>query len=143
MFQITRKLKSFSAAHRLINGYRGKCANLHGHNYGVKVILGCEQLDKYGFVIDFSEIKTVCDNWVQEHWDHATLVLDTDAPLLAFLEREQSKHYVIAGYPNTTAEVLATELFRLLTPKIAAVTEAKLLKVEVAETDNCLASYCG
>ena len=141
MFKIKRQLKSFSAAHRLINGYQGKCTNLHGHNYGARVTLGCEALDEFGFVADFSEVKAICDQWVQQHWDHATLVLASDTPLLAFLEQEGAKHFVIDGYPNTTAEVLAQVLFREMAPEIALKTRARLLKVVIAETENCQASY--
>ena len=36
--------EEFSAAHAL-RGYRGKCENLHGHNWKVEVYVRGEQLD--------------------------------------------------------------------------------------------------
>ena len=49
---------SFSSAHQL-RGYRGKCENLHGHNW--KVVLGVrgEELDEIGLLIDFNELKSI------------------------------------------------------------------------------------
>lgn len=42
----------FSAAHKLRH-YRGKCEQLHGHNWIVKVALIKESLNATGMVIDF------------------------------------------------------------------------------------------
>jgi 6-pyruvoyltetrahydropterin/6-carboxytetrahydropterin synthase len=46
----------FSAAHNLRN-FRGKCENLHGHNWKVEVVLRGRQLDDSGVLIDFKEVK--------------------------------------------------------------------------------------
>lgn len=51
MFEASVKA-SFSGAHRL-KGYRGKCENLHGHNWEVEVFVGTETLDKQGISMDF------------------------------------------------------------------------------------------
>ena len=47
----------FSAAHRLRN-YKGKCENLHGHNWKVSVTVRCARLDSAGMVIDFGVLKS-------------------------------------------------------------------------------------
>ena len=49
---------TFAAAHQLRN-YKGKCENLHGHNYKVKVTVGGEKLNATGLVADFGEVKHV------------------------------------------------------------------------------------
>ena len=44
MFQVSVE-ETFSAGHAL-RGYRGKCENVHGHNYRVRVTLEGPELDK-------------------------------------------------------------------------------------------------
>ena len=46
----------FSSAHNL-RGYKGKCEELHGHNWKVEVVLASSKLDKIGMVMDFKFIK--------------------------------------------------------------------------------------
>jgi 6-pyruvoyltetrahydropterin/6-carboxytetrahydropterin synthase len=46
----------FSAAHNLRN-FRGKCENLHGHNWKVEVVLRGKELEESGVLIDFREVK--------------------------------------------------------------------------------------
>ncbi len=48
----------FSAAHQL-RGYKGKCEDLHGHNWRVQVTVSSERLDDIGMVMDFHELKTI------------------------------------------------------------------------------------
>ena len=61
----------FSAAHQL-RGYRGKCENLHGHNWRVQVVVSEERLNDIGLVIDFDELKRIL-NEVLLTLDHAVL----------------------------------------------------------------------
>jgi 6-pyruvoyltetrahydropterin/6-carboxytetrahydropterin synthase len=49
---------SFSSAHQL-NGYKGKCENLHGHNWKVVLSVQGSQLDQTGLLIDFHELKSM------------------------------------------------------------------------------------
>ena len=48
----------FSAAHNLRN-YKGKCEELHGHNWQVEVTVGRKKIEKNGMVMDFNELKTL------------------------------------------------------------------------------------
>jgi 6-pyruvoyltetrahydropterin/6-carboxytetrahydropterin synthase len=48
--------ESFAAAHNLRN-YHGKCENLHGHNYKVRIALTGEELDLTGLLYDFVQLK--------------------------------------------------------------------------------------
>jgi len=48
--------ETFAAAHNLRN-YKGKCENLHGHNYKVRVTLGGAELDASGLLYDFVHLK--------------------------------------------------------------------------------------
>jgi len=111
MYSIRKKLKDFSAAHRLTKGYVGKCAHLHGHNYVATVLIAAKQLDACDLLIDFNEVKSLCDGWLQKYVDHATFIASDDQPLLDFVLAEQQKHYIIPDGKSTTAEVIAAHLF--------------------------------
>jgi 6-pyruvoyltetrahydropterin/6-carboxytetrahydropterin synthase len=63
--------KTFSAAHAL-NKYKGKCENLHGHNWTVKVSLSSNKLDETGMVMDFTDIKVVLKS-ILSRLDHKYL----------------------------------------------------------------------
>ena len=47
---------TFAAAHKL-RGYKGKCEDLHGHNYKVRVTLAGKELDSTGLLCDFVVVK--------------------------------------------------------------------------------------
>jgi 6-pyruvoyltetrahydropterin/6-carboxytetrahydropterin synthase len=47
---------TFSSAHNL-SGYKGKCEELHGHNWRVEITVKSGRLDKIGMVLDFKSLK--------------------------------------------------------------------------------------
>lgn len=55
MFEICVE-HTFAAAHALRN-YRGKCENVHGHNYRVQVAIEGAELDENGLLHDFADLK--------------------------------------------------------------------------------------
>lgn len=57
MFQVSVE-DTFSSGHAL-RGYRGKCENVHGHNYRVRVTVEGSQLDSIGLLVDFTLLKQV------------------------------------------------------------------------------------
>jgi 6-pyruvoyltetrahydropterin/6-carboxytetrahydropterin synthase len=57
MFQVSVE-DTFSAGHAL-RGYKGKCENLHGHNYRVQITLEGPELDGIGLLVDFTHLKEV------------------------------------------------------------------------------------
>jgi 6-pyruvoyltetrahydropterin/6-carboxytetrahydropterin synthase len=70
MFEITIE-ETFAAGHALRN-YRGKCENVHGHNYRCQVTVEGEQLDHIGLLVDFVELKRVVHS-VLDRMDHQWL----------------------------------------------------------------------
>jgi 6-pyruvoyltetrahydropterin/6-carboxytetrahydropterin synthase len=70
MFEVTIE-ESFAAGHALRN-YRGKCENVHGHNYRCQLTLEGEQLDSIGLLVDFVELKKVV-HAVLDRMDHQWL----------------------------------------------------------------------
>ena len=55
MFEISVEY-TFAAGHAL-RGYKGKCENVHGHNYRVQVMVNGEQLDSTGLLMDFVDLR--------------------------------------------------------------------------------------
>lgn len=144
MYVIKKQLDTFSAAHRITKGYQGKCKDLHGHDYQVEITLHCHELDQYDFVIDFGEIKQICDKWLQQHWDHATLVGGEDPVLLKFVEQEQQKHFLLPEGRNSTVEFLAELLFEIFERELASFTpRVQLYSVEIAESQTARALFIG
>jgi 6-pyruvoyltetrahydropterin/6-carboxytetrahydropterin synthase len=56
---------SFAAAHKL-KDFRGKCENLHGHNWKIEVVLRGKSLDGSGILVDFGEVKAAAREALEE-----------------------------------------------------------------------------
>jgi 6-pyruvoyltetrahydropterin/6-carboxytetrahydropterin synthase len=63
--------RNFSSAHQL-RGYKGKCENLHGHNYKIEIYARGAELDNIGLLVDFGDLKTAADEVVQ-YLDHRNI----------------------------------------------------------------------
>jgi 6-pyruvoyltetrahydropterin/6-carboxytetrahydropterin synthase len=63
--------RNFSSAHQL-RGYKGKCENLHGHNYKIEIYARGSELDNIGLLVDFVELKSAADEIVQ-YLDHRNI----------------------------------------------------------------------
>ena len=70
MFEL-KTIFSFGSAHQLRN-YNGKCEHLHGHNWKIEVYVKGDKLDDNGLLIDFTEIKRVTRE-ILEDIDHKFL----------------------------------------------------------------------
>jgi 6-pyruvoyltetrahydropterin/6-carboxytetrahydropterin synthase len=55
MFEVSVE-QTFAAGHALRN-YKGRCENVHGHNFRVRVTLEGERLDDTGLLVDFLDVK--------------------------------------------------------------------------------------
>ena len=70
MFEVMIE-RNFSSAHQL-RGYKGKCENLHGHNYKIEIYARGRELDNIGLLVDFGELKQAADEVVQ-YLDHRNI----------------------------------------------------------------------
>jgi 6-pyruvoyltetrahydropterin/6-carboxytetrahydropterin synthase len=70
MFEVAIE-HSFAAGHALRH-YKGKCENVHGHNYKIQVTVRGEKLDHAGMLADFVELKRLL-RAVSERLDHVFL----------------------------------------------------------------------
>jgi 6-pyruvoyltetrahydropterin/6-carboxytetrahydropterin synthase len=111
----------FAAAHHL-RAFKGKCEQLHGHNWKVEVYLRASQPDEIGLVKDFGEIKAVTQE-VLQRLDHTYL---NDQ---AYFQQE-----------NPSSENIARYLFRELS-RLLDDSRTRTSKVTVWESDTACASY--
>jgi 6-pyruvoyltetrahydropterin/6-carboxytetrahydropterin synthase len=62
---------SFASAHQL-DGYKGKCENLHGHNWRIVASVRGETLGETGLLVDFHELKSILKS-ITGDLDHINL----------------------------------------------------------------------
>jgi 6-pyruvoyltetrahydropterin/6-carboxytetrahydropterin synthase len=113
----------FAAAH-FLSHYHGKCENLHGHNYRVRLFARGETLDSGGMLVDFGALKGALKE-VTGQLDHTNL---NDNPFFC-------------GDPS--AERIAHFIFVGVEAKLSAqgFDAALLHAVEVFETHTNMARY--
>ncbi len=61
----------FSSAHQL-RGYKGKCENIHGHNWKVVASIKGNILNEIGLLIDFHDLKKMLSD-ILKNLDHQNI----------------------------------------------------------------------
>jgi 6-pyruvoyltetrahydropterin/6-carboxytetrahydropterin synthase len=133
VFRVTREI-DFCYGHRLLN-YNGKCKYLHGHNGRAVIAIESPELDERGMVLDFSDIKNVVSNWIDQNLDHRML-LHRDDPAVPALREMGEPMYLLDV--NPTAENIARLIFEFTASQGFPIVEARLW-----ETPRCFATYTG
>ena len=86
---LVSRRETFNAAHQLRDPglseaenrrLYGKCANLHGHNYVLEVVVAGEIDQATGYVLDLKQLSDVISSRIIEDVDHRNL--NTDVPWL-------------------------------------------------------------
>lgn len=106
----------FDSAH-FLNGYEGKCANLHGHRWKIEVTASKEDLKAdgqcRGMVIDFGDLKNTVRK-IADEYDHAFIYEQGSlkkATEMALLE----ENFRLVPVPfRPTAECFAVHFFEML-----------------------------
>ncbi len=112
---------NFSAAHNLV-GYKGDCANVHGHNWKVRLALICNKIDGVGMTIDFKILKREFNNLLKE-FDHENL-----NSLECFNDC------------NPTSEIIAREIFEK-SQRIFNSASTSVYEIEVSESEKYSVIY--
>ena len=112
---------TFAAGHALRN-YKGKCENVHGHNYKLRVTVEGAELDSTGLLMDFIDVRAAIRALV-ERLDHQFL---NDLPPFDKL--------------NTSAENIARYFSDALEPQVRE-QGLRVRAVTVWETDATSATY--
>ena len=113
--------KDFNAAH-FLREYRGKCENLHGHRYVVRVTVKSDKLDQIGLAYDFTTLKQYLGE-ILARFDHRCL---NDIPPFDKI--------------NPSSENIATTIFKKLKPKLKR-ESATIDKIEVWESPTSRVTY--
>ena len=113
----------FSAAH-FLSHYRGKCENLHGHNYRVRLWVRGAELNEGGMLVDFSLLKKALNDSIAL-LDHSNL-----NDMEVFLN-------------DPSAERIARFLFEKVKEKLPelGIADSLLQALDVFENDRCMARY--
>jgi 6-pyruvoyltetrahydropterin/6-carboxytetrahydropterin synthase len=136
MIICTRKLE-FDSAHRVME-HESKCKMLHGHRYVLEASFGTKELDKIGRVIDFGLIREILGKWIDDNFDHTTILYEKDKNLGENISKitGQKIYYMTE---NPTAENIAKHLFEDICPQLFANYPVKCVSIRVHETPNCSA----
>jgi 6-pyruvoyltetrahydropterin/6-carboxytetrahydropterin synthase len=130
----TRRLE-FDAAHRVLE-HESKCKYLHGHRYVVEASFSARELDRLGRVVDFGVIKERLGAWIDQNWDHTTILFDKDKELGKAISDVTGQ--VVFYLPNNpTAENMAAYLLEKICPELFADYELECVSVRLHETPNC------
>ena len=119
MFEVSVE-ETFAARHAL-RGYRGKCENVHGHNYRVQLTLEGLELDGIGLLVDFVEVKRLIHG-VVDRLDHR--FINDLAPF---------------DVVNPSAENLAKYFYDEISANLSP--QVRLGQVKIWETDITSATY--
>ncbi len=120
MYELTVEV-GFAAAHQL-RGYKGKCENLHGHNWRVQINVLAERLNDIDIAIDFHDLRSIAGEIVAP-LDHAFL-----NDVFPFTEK------------NPSSENIAKWIFDTLKKKINN-DNLRVAAVTVWESETASASY--
>ncbi len=112
---------TFSAAHQL-RGYKGKCEELHGHNWKVQVHVTASKLNEIDIALDFHDLKAYTNEIIKQ-LDHSML-----NDLFPFTEI------------NPSSENIARWIFESLKKKINT-DDIRVSAVTVWESDTASATY--
>ena len=112
----------FASAHQL-RGYKGKCENMHGHNWKVQVSVTAETLNNIDLAIDFHDLKRLTVAVVSK-LDHRFL---NDIPPFTKI--------------NPSSENIAKWIFDNLRKGLEDYQNVKLSAVTVWESDTASATY--
>jgi 6-pyruvoyltetrahydropterin/6-carboxytetrahydropterin synthase len=122
MFRVSVE-ETFSSGHAL-RGYKGKCENVHGHNYRVQVSIEGPQLDHIGLLVDFTHVK------------HALrgIIAEIDHQFLNDLEPFRAV--------NPSAENMAKYFYEQMSARLKEMPAgARLTEAVIWETDTACAVY--
>lgn len=135
--QCSRKIH-FCSGHRVLN-HESKCANLHGHNYVAWFNAEADSLDNIGRVIDFSVLKEKIGGWIDQHWDHTTIIFQEDTELIGIKNKLEANKSIWISPFNPTAENMAEYLLKVVCPDVLKNTGVRVTEITLYETENCYA----
>lgn len=141
MFYLT-KIFHFEATHAL-NGYDGKCRNIHGHSYELRVTVKGMLLNepgnpKNGMVIDFHDLKQIVNQEVVDKLDHAFIIGNNMPKDFVEITKRDFDKVVELPYQPTSENMLADFAERI---KKRLPQHVELYSVTLQETRDNIAEW--
>lgn len=127
-----------SCGHRVV-GHETKCKYLHGHNYRFHFRMEADELDSLGMVVDFGVIKSKLCEWLENNFDHKTLIWENDPKLEQLMEIFPSSIFITPF--NPTAENIAEYMVQVIALNLFSDSSVRLVECRVEETRKCSAIY--
>lgn len=135
-YYISRKFK-FECAHKLNNLPNGHpCGCIHGHSYKVEMIIFSKKLNKYGFIIDFGDLK-IFQQWLDLKFDHALIISESEEQTEFIMSQKNFR----MPYNNTSAENMAHYFANKMYELINEKDNIYKIITNVWETENNYAGY--
>lgn len=134
MYYLSRMFE-FEAAHRL-SKHRGKCHNIHGHNWKVEVVVASMSLNNDDMVIDFGDLRKIV-NRIMDHYDHKLLLNAADE-----YTGTMGSHFpvIFITHGDPTSELLAKHIYKNLAQEINA-PDMRVHSITVWENDKSKVTY--
>ena len=126
----------FEYAHAL-TGHKGKCERIHGHQGTVILEISKKYLNANGMVIDFSRIKKDIFKYIDNLYDHKTLIYEQDDRAEKLDKIDPASFYLLPF--NPTAESMAWNIYTIAVELLP--NSCNLVSVEFFETDTSSAIY--
>src|SRR3984957_4719206 len=114
--------QTFAAGHALRN-YKGKCENVHGHNFRGQVVIEGDRLDDTGLLVDFIDVKQTMRGII-DRLDH--VFLNDIAPF---------------DIKNPSAENIAEYFHQEMSNALTSPVPIRIREIKVWETDIQSATY--
>ena len=119
MFRL--KIHDYISSAHFLDGYQGKCENLHGHNWKIEMEVKGEMLDNLGMLIDFKLMREILSGVLKE-LDHCVL----------------NDHEAFKS-SNPSAEVISKYIYEQVQKKLP--TGVDLSSISVWEAEGSQAVY--
>ena len=136
----------WTMGHRVPN-HKSVCHNLHGHTYKAHITLEGKVIQKEGIsdegmVIDFSDIKTISKNFIDNMLDHGFMFYEGDEVMKEFFTKHPELKFIKVPF-IPTAENIAKWLFTELRGKFVDKynTQLKLKSITIWETPTSIVRY--
>lgn len=136
------KIFRFEAAHALM-GYDGRCRNIHGHSYEMRVtIKGNPIMDdnspKNGMVMDFGDLKRIVNEEIIDHYDHAFIINHNMSKEFIDEVKRNYERIIVLPYQPTT-ELMLIDFSKKIKSRLPE--GIQLVKIFLKETEGSYAEW--
>ena len=124
-------------------GYDGRCRNIHGHSYEMRVtIKGMPIMDdsspKNGMVMDFGGLKRIVNEEIIDHYDHAFIINHNMPQDFIDEVRRNYERIIVLPYQPTT-ELMLIDFSKKIKSRLPE--GIQLVKIFLKETEGSFAEW--